>query len=91
MELKASVNDEILSGATAKLAAVLAKHYNMSETFMLKVLQTNWHDFVEISWANCAVRACGGAGQARSVCVRLPRPGNPPHLFHEHGARSPGL
>lgn len=52
MELKASVNDEILSGATAKLAAVLAKHYNMSETFMLKVLQTNWHDFVEISWAN---------------------------------------
>ena len=52
LEHKKSVDDEILSGATAKLAAVLAKHYNRSEEFMLKVLQTNWHDFVEISWAN---------------------------------------
>ena len=52
VEHKKSVDDEILSEATAKLAAVLAKHYKMSETFMLKVLQTNWHEFVEIRWAN---------------------------------------
>ena len=52
VEHKKSINDEILAEATAKLAAVLAEHYHMSEAFMLKVLQTNWHDFVKISWAD---------------------------------------
>ena len=47
---KLAISDEILSEATAKMAAVLAEHYHMSERFMLQVLKTNWHDFVEIRW-----------------------------------------
>lgn len=78
VEHKTSVNDEILSEATAKLAAVLAKHYKMSETFMLKVLQTNWHDFVEIRWANTY------ASLTVKARVQLPTISPPPRIPLDH-------
>ena len=74
MEHKTSVNDEILSGATAKLAAVLAEHYHMSERFMRQVLKTNWHEFVEISWANSY------ASLTVRARVQLPTISSPPRI-----------
>ena len=78
VEHKRSVDDEILSEATVKLAAVLAEHYHMSERFMRQVLKTNWHDFVEISWAN----SC--ASLTVRARVQLPTISPPPRIPLDH-------
>ena len=75
---KVAISDEILSEATAKMAAVLAEHYHMSERFMLQVLKTNWHDFVEISWANCC------ASLTVRARVQLPTISPPPRIPLDH-------
>ena len=78
VEHKRSVDDEILSEATVKLAAVLAEHYHMSERFMRQVLKTNWHDFVEISWANSY------ASLTVRARVQLPTISPPPRIPLDH-------
>ena len=78
VEHKRSVDDEILSEATVKLAAVLAEHYHMSERFMRQVLKTNWHDFMEISWAN----SC--ASLTVRARVQLPTISPPPRIPLDH-------